>query len=283
MQRVNFPQWVEENKKFFQPPVCNKLIWGNGQEKVMVVGGPNTRSDYHVEEGEELFYQVKGDMCLKIVECGKHKDIIIKEGEMFILPGKIPHSPQRFENTAGLVLERDRKSSEFDILRWYVSGTTDILYQEHFHCTDLGTQLIPVIQRFQSSQECQTGKPIKEYTDPFAVDTTTTVRPPQAFKTWIEEQKTSKGTGVFRFPAHREYQVDVVVGAASPLSEPSKCSGEVLLWQLEGKSKVEFRGSDGSAESGELVPGDMALLPDMSSYQLNGDEDCVVVVVSLTL
>lgn len=75
-------KWIEENKSSFVPPVCNKLMYGAGQLKVMFIGGPNVRKDYHMEEGEEIFYQVKGDMVLKIVEKGVHKDVPIKEGEV---------------------------------------------------------------------------------------------------------------------------------------------------------------------------------------------------------
>ncbi|CAG2180001.1 unnamed protein product [Oppiella nova] len=74
----------------------------NCQLKVFFVGGPNQRKDYHIEEGEELFYMIKGDMCLKVIEKGKPKDVIIKEGQVFLLAAKIPHSPQRFTNTIGL-------------------------------------------------------------------------------------------------------------------------------------------------------------------------------------
>jgi 3-hydroxyanthranilate 3,4-dioxygenase len=96
---------------------------------VMCVGGPNQREDYHMEEGEELFYQLKGDMCVKIVENGKHKDVVIKEGEFFILPAKIPHSPQRSANSIGLVVERRRLISEQDGVRWYIPNTVNTLYQ----------------------------------------------------------------------------------------------------------------------------------------------------------
>ncbi|XP_030045364.1 3-hydroxyanthranilate 3,4-dioxygenase-like [Microcaecilia unicolor] len=83
----------------------------------MFVGGPNQRKDYHIEEGEELFFQVKGDICLKIIQHDKHRDIYIREGEMFLLPARIPHSPQRFADTVGLVFERERLKTETDGLR----------------------------------------------------------------------------------------------------------------------------------------------------------------------
>lgn len=100
---LNMLKWIDENKTSFLPPVCNKLMYGAGQLKVMFVGGPNVRKDYHIDEGEEFFYMVKGDMNLRIIEKGKPKDVIIKEGEVFVLPSRIQHSPQRKENTVGLV------------------------------------------------------------------------------------------------------------------------------------------------------------------------------------
>ncbi|NXX61722.1 3HAO dioxygenase, partial [Scopus umbretta] len=142
---VNVRKWIEENKAAFLPPVCNKLMHRH-QLNVMFVGGPNERKDYHIEEGEELFYQVEGDMCLKIIENGKKKDIVIREGEMFLLPARIPHSPQRYTDTVGLVIERERLKTETDGLRYYVGESTNVLFEKWFHCEDLGTQLKPIIQ-----------------------------------------------------------------------------------------------------------------------------------------
>ncbi|KAG0716658.1 3-hydroxyanthranilate 3,4-dioxygenase [Chionoecetes opilio] len=113
----SIPAWVEENKQFFMPPVCNKMMHGEKQLKVFFVGGPNQRKDFHLEEGEEFFYMVKGDMNLITLTNGAFKDVTIKEGEVFQLPGKIPHSPQRFADTVGLVIERERMKSELDCLR----------------------------------------------------------------------------------------------------------------------------------------------------------------------
>merc|ERR1712218_473159 len=87
----NVPKWIENNEQYFLPPVCNKMMH-NTQLKVFYVGGPNQRKDYHLEEGEELFFMRKGDMCLKILEQNKFKDVEIKEGQVFLLPGKIQHS-----------------------------------------------------------------------------------------------------------------------------------------------------------------------------------------------
>merc|ERR1711935_174587 len=102
----NVETWVEENQKYFLPPVCNKMMH-NTQLKVFYVGGPNQRKDFHLEEGEELFYMRKGNMSLPILTNGDFRTIFIKEGDVFLLPGRIPHSPQREKDTVGLVIERE--------------------------------------------------------------------------------------------------------------------------------------------------------------------------------
>lgn len=104
---------------------------------------------------------IKGDMNLKVVEGGKHKDVIIREGEVFLLPAKIPHSPQRQVGTVGLVIERERLQTEVDGLRYYIGNSTQVLFERWFHCVDLGSQLKPVIDEFFNSQEFATQKPGK--------------------------------------------------------------------------------------------------------------------------
>ena len=155
---VAFDSWIEEVTPTLKPPVANKLLYGaESSMKVMIVGGPNVRRDYHIQAGEELFFQIKGDMRLDIVERGHFKSVHIPEGHMFILPSRVPHSPQRFEDTIGMVLERGHVEEEIDGMRWYqdpphVDGAraTDVEYEEYFFCEDLGSQLGPVIERFQA-------------------------------------------------------------------------------------------------------------------------------------
>ncbi len=119
---INFKEWIEDNRELLKPPVGNKCVYEDAEFIVMVVGGPNSRKDYHYDLGEEFFYQIEGDMLLKIKDGDEFKDISIKEGEIFLLPPKTPHSPQRFENTVGLVIERTRKEDELDGFQWYWYG-----------------------------------------------------------------------------------------------------------------------------------------------------------------
>ncbi|KAL9651182.1 hypothetical protein ABK040_008254 [Willaertia magna] len=156
--KINIIEWLSQNQQFLQPPVSNKMLFNKGDLKVMIVGGPNQRKDYHYNETEEFFYQMKGDMILKVIENGEFKDIKIKEGEMFVLPGKVSHSPQRFENTIGLVIEINRNENQLDKLQWYCDDCKSLVYEEIFHCTDLGTQLVPVIERYRNNIENRTCK-----------------------------------------------------------------------------------------------------------------------------
>src|SRR5438876_6268998 len=108
---INLQAWIEEHRSLLQPPVGNVCVH-NSQFLVMVVGGPNARSDYHVNPGEELFYQVEGDIVLKIIEDGRPRELPIKQGDIFLLPAGVPHSPQRPANTVGLVVEHPKCSTE---------------------------------------------------------------------------------------------------------------------------------------------------------------------------
>ncbi len=154
----NLKAWVEENRGLLKPPVGNKVVWSDSEFLVMVVGGPNRRKDYHVEEGEEFFYQIEGDITLRIMEDGKARDIAIREGEIFLLPPRIPHSPQRPANTIGMVVERVRKPGELDHLVWFCDACGETLNDASFELRDLGTQLKPIIEGFYADEALRTCK-----------------------------------------------------------------------------------------------------------------------------
>ncbi len=153
----NFQRWIDSNRHLLKPPVGNQQVYLDNEDFiVMVVGGPNSRKDYHYDEGEEFFYQLEGDIVLKIVEDGKQVDIPIREGEIFLLPPKVPHSPQRTAGSIGLVIERYRRDGEKDGLMWFCENCNHKLYEEYFEMTDIVKQLPEVMEKFNSSEALRT-------------------------------------------------------------------------------------------------------------------------------
>ena len=153
---INFKKWIKDNHHLLKPPVGNKVVYDQGDFIIMVVGGPNSRKDYHVDPEEEFFHQIEGDMILKIIEDGNQVDINIREGEIFLLPKNIPHSPQRFKNTVGLVIERKRTESELDGFQWYCDNCNTLLYQHFFSLTDIVKQLPPIFDAFWENTKART-------------------------------------------------------------------------------------------------------------------------------
>ena len=152
----NLKQWIDDHRDQLKPPVCNQQVFEENDFIVMVVGGPNARKDYHLDEGPELFYQVEGDMLLKVIDEGTQKDLVIREGEMLLLPPRVPHSPQRFADTVGLVVERARLPHELDGFMWFCDNCAHKLYEEYVYVDDIVGQLPPIFERFYASEEHRT-------------------------------------------------------------------------------------------------------------------------------
>lgn len=155
----NFKQWIEDHRDLLKPPVGNKMVYEEAEDFiVMVVGGPNARKDFHYNEGEEFFYQIEGDITLRVMDGNEVVDIPIREGDIYLLPPKVPHSPQRPANTVGLVIERKRNKGEQDGFQWYCEKCGDKLYDEYFELKNIVTQLPPVMNRFFESTDHRTCK-----------------------------------------------------------------------------------------------------------------------------
>ena len=150
--------WIAENRHLLVPPVGNKQIYvGNDDFIVMVVAGPNGRKDYHFEEGEELFYQLEGDMTVKIIHPdGRPEDIQVREGEMFLLPPRTPHSPQRPAGTVGIVIERYRHGGEIDKMLWFCENCHKPLHEAGFELKDIGSQIRSAIEAYRSDEKART-------------------------------------------------------------------------------------------------------------------------------
>jgi 3-hydroxyanthranilate 3,4-dioxygenase len=153
LSTIDFRGWIDANRDKLKPPVGNCEIYPNHDFIVMVIGGPNSRTDYHVNGGEEFFYQLEGDIVLKIIEDGQFRDLLIKEGEILLLPAKVPHSPRRPAGSVGLVIERQRAKGEIDALIWYCEYCDHQLHKASFWLRDIGKDLVPEIKRFYASEE----------------------------------------------------------------------------------------------------------------------------------
>jgi len=156
---LNLQQWIEDNRHLLKPPVGNRQVYQQaGDFIVMIVGGPNSRKDFHYNNTEELFYQLEGDINVRIQEDGKIVDVPIRAGEMFLLPARVPHSPQRGPNTVGLVVEKVRDDQEQDKFMWFCENCHEKLYEEEIGVKDIVAQLPPLMERFYSSEEKRTCK-----------------------------------------------------------------------------------------------------------------------------
>lgn len=153
----NLQKWIDEHRHELKPPVGNRNLYRDaGDYIVMIVAGPNARKDYHYNETEELYYQLEGDINVRIQENGKAVDIPIKAGEMFLLPAKVPHSPMRSEGSIGLVIELKRKEGENDGLMWFCDNCNTKLHDTYFPLTNIEKDFLPRFKEYYSSEKMRT-------------------------------------------------------------------------------------------------------------------------------
>ena len=153
----NLQKWIDDNRHLLKPPVGNKNLYVESEDYiVMIVAGPNARKDYHYNETEELFYQLEGDINVRIQENGKAVDVPVKAGEMFLLPANVPHSPSRSDGSIGLVIECKRTNNEQDGLMWYCENCNHKLHEYKFPLTDIEKDFLPRFREFYASEELRT-------------------------------------------------------------------------------------------------------------------------------
>ena len=150
----NFKKWIDEHRHLLKPPVMNQVVYKDSQNFiVMVVGGPNKRKDFHYNETEEFFYQLEGNIVVKIVEEDKIIDIPINEGDIFLLPANTPHSPRRSEGSVGLVMEVPRPDNVMDGFQWYCENCSNKLYEVKVPVKDIVKDLPVVMEKFYSDKD----------------------------------------------------------------------------------------------------------------------------------
>ncbi|WP_373073010.1 3-hydroxyanthranilate 3,4-dioxygenase [Zeaxanthinibacter enoshimensis] len=154
----NLGEWIEENRESLKPPVGNRNLYKDaGDYIVMIVAGPNARKDYHYNETEELFYQLEGNIEIHVQVDGKKKTMKLGPGDIYLHPGKIPHSPVRHEGSIGLVVERKRAGMQVDDgLMWFCDNCNHKLYEAYFSLEDIEKDFLKHFEHFYGSRELRT-------------------------------------------------------------------------------------------------------------------------------
>jgi 3-hydroxyanthranilate 3,4-dioxygenase len=155
---ISFPDWLGENQHLLKPPVGNKQMFPTGDDFiVMIVGGPNARTDFHVDPYEEYFYQIKGNMHVKVMTETGPQDVHINEGSMWVLPRNTPHSPQRPEvGSVGLVVERVREEGTLEKFQWYCENCNNLVHQVELQVRNIVEDLPPLFQVFYEDEAART-------------------------------------------------------------------------------------------------------------------------------
>ncbi|MEV6281733.1 3-hydroxyanthranilate 3,4-dioxygenase [Kribbella sp. NPDC051770] len=157
LESTNFPEWVEENKHLLKPPVGNKQMFPTGDDFItMVVGGPNQRTDFHVDPYEEFFYQISGQLRVNVMTEDGPATVEVNAGEMWVLPRNLPHSPQRGPESIGLVIERVREPGVLEKFRWYCGNCNAVVHEVELQVTDIVEDLPPVFKAFYDSEDART-------------------------------------------------------------------------------------------------------------------------------
>jgi 3-hydroxyanthranilate 3,4-dioxygenase len=151
-------RWIEENQSYFNPPFrTNRLLIHHKDFLVMILRGPNTRLDFHIDPGDEFFYQIEGEMELHLKPEDTGRQIVkIKEGEIFVCPGGMPHSPRRFDKTWGLVIERKRKADEQEQFAWFCEQCDQPVLSRVVNPGDIPAQVSALYGEFNAGEKLRT-------------------------------------------------------------------------------------------------------------------------------
>lgn len=161
MPRLDLAAWIRDNQKHLKPPVSNKQLFADSKDAIIFVsGGPNTRNDFHVNPTEELFYQLKGDIAVRVrpLDGTPPRDVVIREGELFMLPRWVPHRPQRPAGTLGLIVEFPRGVDEhgkpqMDGLRWYCPRCDALVHEARWVLKKIDEDLKVIMEDFWGGSE----------------------------------------------------------------------------------------------------------------------------------
>ena len=129
LKGFNLRQWIDENRNNWGQ---RRVLWEDSDFIAFVTRGPNRRKDFHINPGDEIFYQLEGELNLHYVSNGKPEVAVLKARDLFLMPASVPHSPRRQEGSWTFVIERKRNPAETDRFIWVCEKC-----QKHLYHTDV--------------------------------------------------------------------------------------------------------------------------------------------------
>lgn len=143
-----FHDWIAANRDRLRPPTSGFTVRQGDDYMITVVGGPNRRTDFHVNPFEEFYYQLEGAMTLRIQADGAPRDVEIAAGQIYLLPRRVPHAPQRPADTVGLIVERVRRPGELDVHEWYCEACNHRLFRKEAFIEVLERDMPPIFEAY---------------------------------------------------------------------------------------------------------------------------------------
>lgn len=155
-QPINFARWIDENQHLLKPPVGNQQVWKDADMIVTVVGGPNQRTDFHDDPYEEYFHQFRGNAHLLVADRGRIERVDLHEGDIFLLPAHVRHSPQRPEaGSLCTVIELPRPQGVRDAFEWYCAACGGLVSRHEVQLASIVEDLPRVYEAFYGGSDAQ--------------------------------------------------------------------------------------------------------------------------------
>jgi 3-hydroxyanthranilate 3,4-dioxygenase len=155
LKNFNLQEWIDENRGNWGQ---RRVIWQDSDFITFVTRGPNRRKDYHINPGDEIFYQLEGELNLHYLKDNKHELAVLAAGEIFLLPKHMPHSPRRAEGSWTLVVERKRSEEEIDRFIWPCEKCGNKLYETEVRFDDPGDAVSKATDSLKSDPALATCK-----------------------------------------------------------------------------------------------------------------------------
>jgi 3-hydroxyanthranilate 3,4-dioxygenase len=155
LQGFNLHRWIDENRGNWGQ---RRVIWEDSDFIAFVTRGPNRRKDFHINPGDEIFYQLEGELKLHYLKDGQHELAVLQAGDLLLLPRRVPHSPRRAAGSWTFVVEKKRSAGEMDCFIWPCEKCGNRLYETEVRFDDPSNAVADATQRIQSTPALATCK-----------------------------------------------------------------------------------------------------------------------------